>query len=246
MCQLRHKLHLNALGFSEADWQQYEAHAHDTLEDRKDLTTAGKIAADAPDSLAWDEDWCPLLCMKMIENGEMVGRLFKPQERLYPLCRKQFRQYLLNTRMTEYRVERCPDKVLNSGCTTPIPGQELLQVVHATLLRQSFSPHSTPFLMWVCPDDTVHDVREKIRLRLRVRTEEIRRWRLWAQFQHTQDTMDVSLNDEANANNPLFQFLSRYDPQGPISMENGWRLILEHPDPERSEPPEKALRIDAL
>ena len=39
------------------------------------------------------------------------------------------------------------------------------------------------------------------------------RWRLWAQFQHTQDTMDVSLNDEANANNPLFQFLSRYDPQ---------------------------------
>jgi len=198
---------------------------------------------DAPEAVdQWTEDWCPLVCAKMQDPSEFCcpPDLFSLAAEL---ANSQLKHFLRTGRRLEIGGERLPEKALDAERTAVVPGQELQQVTHAVQLRARLSTHSVPLLMYVSPDDTVSDVRNHLRALLCVRSDEFQRWRLWI---HPPEGSDFSIDhDEAADHSLLDTYLTSSEGQVGNFMD-GWRIVLEHPDPERREPLEKALRIDAL
>eukprot|EP00667_Euglena_gracilis_P000410 EG_transcript_409 len=244
--QLRSRLGLNALGYSPAEWRAYCSRlgpaGEAAAEPDAPLPLEARLAAGAPEDLQWSEAWCPLMCFRMQDPCE-YGRPFHLHEKASAISKVQLKHSLRTTQPLEVRVERLPPRELNADRTGPVPDQELLSVSHAVQIRGRFSTHSGPFLVWVCPDDTVADVRERLRAALRVRSEEFHRWRLWIR---PPDGPDSPLDDDELGPQSLLAVAGTTDDGAAPNAENGWRLILEHADPERREPVEKALRIDAL
>eukprot|EP01062_Namystynia_karyoxenos_P019116 TRINITY_DN17162_c0_g1_i1.p1 TRINITY_DN17162_c0_g1~~TRINITY_DN17162_c0_g1_i1.p1 ORF type:complete len:1413 (+),score=351.90 TRINITY_DN17162_c0_g1_i1:125-4363(+) len=134
----------------------------------------------------------------------------------------------------EIRVDECPKRFV--GGVEPA-GQMLVRCAHVQpgqfAYRVAF--HGTPFLLWLCPQDTAESVLCEVRDKLGLREEQTRGWRLAALFG---DGVDHYFTDPAQS---VYEVLSASE-QGSYKRGNRIPVLgIEHKAVRST--PEKAVRI---